>query len=57
LFVLDEWECEENLLGTFDLAESGSRIERLRKVVIGEVAVLLQLTESLVVGLFEIGPA
>ena len=47
LFIPDSGKCEENLLGALDLAEGGSRIERLGQVVVGEVAVLLELTESL----------
>lgn len=46
LFILDQRKREETLLGTFDLAESRSRIQRLREVVVGEMAVLLELTES-----------
>ncbi len=47
LFVLDSGKCEENFLGAFDLAEGRPRIERLREVVVGEVAVLLELAETL----------
>ena len=45
LFVLDQRKREEDLLGLFDLAERCSAVERWGEVVVGEVAVLLELTE------------